>query len=82
MFGAAATIDTNCDVATRRQKFKRGTAISAVALPPCQFHLATIHGLVRAYLNALKTLVLHKGDTSKLWAAWQGQSGFHGCSPS
>jgi hypothetical protein len=82
MFGAAATINTNGDVATRRQKFKWGTAISAVALPPCQFHLTTIHGLVRAYLHTLKTLVLHKGDTSKLWAAWQGQSSFHGCSPS
>jgi hypothetical protein len=82
MFGAPATIHPHWCIPTRRQQVKRGTAISAVAKPPCQFDLAPILGLVRAYFDTLKTLVLHKGDTAKLRAAWQGQSGFHGCSPS
>jgi hypothetical protein len=72
MFGATATIDAHRRIPTRCQQVKRGTAISAVAQPPCQLDLAPIHGLVRAYFHTLKTLVLHKGGTAKLWAAWQG----------
>ena len=70
MFGATATIDAHRRIPTRRQQVKRGTAISAVAKPACQFDLAPILGLVRAYFHTLKTLVLHKGDTTKLRSAW------------